>query len=62
MVQMQPREIVGEILSRKNTSQKCSGGVAQGVGPKFKLQSSKKKKKVVIIACMCENQFTLKRK
>jgi hypothetical protein len=41
----QPGQIVCEILSRKNPSQKRAGGVAQGVGPKFKPQNRKKKKK-----------------
>jgi hypothetical protein len=34
-----------ETLSRKNTSQKRAGGVAQGVGLEFKPQYHKKKKK-----------------
>jgi hypothetical protein len=37
-VQRQPRQIVHETLSQKNPSQKRTGGVAQGVGPEFKLQ------------------------
>jgi hypothetical protein len=37
-VQCQPEQIVHETLSRKNTSQKTPGGVAQGVGPEFKPQ------------------------
>jgi hypothetical protein len=41
MVQSQPRQIVFETLSQKNSSQKRAGGVAQGVGPEFKLQYSK---------------------
>jgi hypothetical protein len=38
-------QIVCKILSQKNPSRKRAGGVAQGVGPEFKLQYSKKKKK-----------------
>jgi hypothetical protein len=38
---------VHETLSHKNPSQKRTGGVAQGVGPKFKLQYCKKKKKKI---------------
>jgi hypothetical protein len=38
VVQSQPRQILCETLSRKNTSQKWAGGVAQGVNPKFKPQ------------------------
>jgi hypothetical protein len=36
------RQIVRETLSWKNPSQKRAGGVAQGEGPEFKLQSKKK--------------------
>jgi hypothetical protein len=47
-VQSQPRPTVCETLSQQNPSQKRTGGVAQGVGPEFKLlqlsPSSKKKK------------------
>jgi predicted P-loop ATPase len=43
-VQSQPRQIVHKTLSRKNSSQKRTGGVAQGVGPEFKPQYHKKKK------------------
>jgi hypothetical protein len=43
--QNQPRQIVQETLYQKNTSQKRASGVAQGVGPEFKLQHQKKKKK-----------------
>jgi hypothetical protein len=32
----QPRQIVHEILSQKNPSQKRAGGMAQGEGPEFK--------------------------
>jgi hypothetical protein len=39
-----PRQIVGETLSQKNSSQKRAGGVAQGVGPEFKPQDLKKNK------------------
>jgi hypothetical protein len=42
MFQSQPRQIVHEIPSRKNSAQKMAGGVAQGVGPEFKPQHHKK--------------------
>jgi hypothetical protein len=45
-VQGQPRQIVHETLSQKNSSQKRAGGVAQGVGPEFKPQYNKRKRKV----------------
>jgi hypothetical protein len=47
VVQSQPRKIVHETLSqkKKKPSQKKTGGVAQGGGPKFKPQYCKKKKK-----------------
>jgi hypothetical protein len=41
----QPWQIVHKILSRKYPSQKSAGGVAQDVGPEFKIQYGKKKKK-----------------
>jgi hypothetical protein len=41
----QPRQMVHKTLSGKNPSQKRAGGVAQGVGPKFKPQYHQKKKK-----------------
>jgi hypothetical protein len=44
-IQSQPGQIVLETLSQKNLSQKRAGGVAQGEGPEFKPQYSKKKKK-----------------
>jgi hypothetical protein len=44
-VQSLLRQIVHETLFWKNSSQKRSGGVAQGVGPEFKSQYGKKKKK-----------------
>jgi hypothetical protein len=37
VVPSQPWQIVQETLSRKNPTQKRAGGVAQGVGPEFKL-------------------------
>jgi hypothetical protein len=37
-VRSQPRQIVHEILSRKNPPLKRAGGVAQGVGLEFKPQ------------------------
>jgi hypothetical protein len=40
-----PGQIVCETLSWKNSSQKRAVGVAQDVGPEFKLQYHKKKKK-----------------
>jgi hypothetical protein len=45
--QRQFREIVFETLSKKKkkTSQKRTGGVAQGVGPEYKPCTTKKKKK-----------------
>jgi hypothetical protein len=43
-VQRQPRKIVCETLSQKNSSQKRAG-VAQSVGPEFKSQTAKKKKR-----------------
>jgi hypothetical protein len=48
MVQRQPGQIVRETLSRKkkkNHKKKMTGGVAQGIGPEFKLQYCKKEKK-----------------
>jgi hypothetical protein len=42
-VRSQPRQIVHETLSRKNPSQKRTGGVAQGIGPEFKPQYQKQK-------------------
>jgi hypothetical protein len=44
----QPGQIVGETLSQKNPSQKKEGGVAQGVGPKFKPQYHKKQNKTEV--------------
>jgi hypothetical protein len=37
-----PRQIVHETLFQKNPSQKRAGGVAQGIGPEFKLQYHQK--------------------
>jgi hypothetical protein len=45
MVPSQPRKTVHETLSQRNPSQKSTGGVAQGIGPEFKLRYCKKKKK-----------------
>jgi hypothetical protein len=45
VVWSQPRWIVCESLSQKNTSQESAGGVALGVGPEFKLQYCKRKTK-----------------
>jgi hypothetical protein len=47
MVQSQLQQIVHETLSWKNPSQKRAGGVAQGVGPEFKLQYRKKRMKII---------------
>jgi hypothetical protein len=41
-VQSQPHELVCEIPSQKNSSQKMASGVAQGVDPEFKPQNGKK--------------------
>jgi hypothetical protein len=47
-----PWQIVHKTLSGKNPSQKRAGGVAQGIGPEFKLQyHQKKKKKININPC-----------
>jgi hypothetical protein len=48
-VRNQPRQIDHETLSRKNSSQKRAGGVAQGVGPEFKPSTAKKKEKLCIL-------------
>jgi hypothetical protein len=45
-VQNDPSQTVHETISQKNPSQKRAGGVAQGVGPKFKPQYRKKKKRL----------------
>jgi hypothetical protein len=37
-VQDQLRQTVSETLSQKNPSQKRASGVAQGIGPDFKIQ------------------------
>jgi hypothetical protein len=44
-VRSQPRQIVHETLSQKNSSQKRTDGVAQGTGSEFKPWNRKKKKK-----------------
>jgi hypothetical protein len=51
MVQSQPGEIVRKTLSRKKKkiTKERAGGVAQGEGPEFKLQSCKKKKKNLLL-------------
>jgi hypothetical protein len=46
VVQSQHRQIVHETLCQKNSSQKSSSGVAQGVDPEFKPQNHKKKLKI----------------
>jgi hypothetical protein len=43
MVQSQPRQIAYKTLSGKNLLQKSAGGVAQGIGPEYKLQHGEKK-------------------
>jgi hypothetical protein len=48
-VQSQPGQIVHKTLSRKNPSQKMTGGVAQGEGPEFKPQTRKKKERNSVI-------------
>jgi hypothetical protein len=53
VVQSQSRQTVRETVSRKNPSQKRAGGVAQGVGPEFKLQYHKKKKKKKVLLPRC---------
>jgi hypothetical protein len=42
VVQSQPRQIVCEILSRKNPQKKRAGGMTQSVGPEFKPLQQKK--------------------
>jgi hypothetical protein len=44
-VQSQLRQTVCPAILKKNPSQKRSGGVAQGIGPEFKLQYCKKQNK-----------------
>jgi hypothetical protein len=43
VVQSQPGQIVLKTLSQKNQSQKRACGMAQGVGPEFKVRHGKKK-------------------
>jgi hypothetical protein len=43
-VQSQPGQIVHETLSQKTHHKNRAGGVAQGVGPEFKLQYHKQNK------------------
>jgi hypothetical protein len=49
MVQSQPRQIVCKTLSQKKKkktfTKKRAGGMAQGIGPKFKPQYHKKRKR-----------------
>jgi hypothetical protein len=53
-VQSQPRQIVGETLSRKKNHKNWAGGVAQREGLEFKLQHCKKKEKEKkYIICIC---------
>jgi hypothetical protein len=61
-VRSQPGQIVCEILSRKNPSQKRAGGVTQGVGPEFKPQYHEKQtnKKVHLSDFLCVG-FSLKK-
>jgi hypothetical protein len=44
-IRSQPRQIVCETLSWKTLHKNRAGGVAQGLGPRFKPQYLKKKKK-----------------
>jgi hypothetical protein len=37
LIGSQPRQIVSETLSQKKSSQQGAGGVAQGIGPEFKI-------------------------
>jgi hypothetical protein len=61
-VQSQPMQTVWETLSqKKNKSQKSAGVVAQGDGPEFKPQYSKKKKKKKGISVFCKLIFTDKK-
>jgi hypothetical protein len=46
VIQSQPGQIVGETLSRRNSSQKRAGGVAQGEGPELKPQYYKINKQI----------------
>jgi hypothetical protein len=48
----QPRQIICDTLSRKNSIQKRAGGVAKGVRPEFKPQYCKKKKKASVLGEM----------
>jgi hypothetical protein len=45
VIQSQPRQISSQDPISKIPNTKRAGGVAQGVGPEFKLRYSKKKKK-----------------
>jgi hypothetical protein len=45
MVRSQPGQIIRKTLSQRNSSPKRAGGVAQGVGPQFKLPLQKKEKR-----------------
>jgi hypothetical protein len=45
--QMENRKQSKSLKKKKNPSWKRAGGVAQGVGPEFKLQYHKKKKKAI---------------
>jgi hypothetical protein len=51
----QPGQIVHETLSGKNPSQKRAGGVAQGVGPKFKPQYPPPHKTCVCVSVLQVN-------
>jgi hypothetical protein len=55
----QPRQMVHKTLSGKNPSQKRAGGVAQGVGPKFKPQYHQKKKKGQALSLVNPLKLTL---
>jgi hypothetical protein len=58
-VPSQPGQAVHKTLSRKNLPQKRAGGVAQGVGPEFKLQYHTHKKNCTILFSSCPNEISL---
>jgi hypothetical protein len=63
VVQSQPRQIVcDDPISKKNPSQKWTGGVVQCVGPEFKPQYLKKKKKRSSKAIELERTLALEQK
>jgi hypothetical protein len=50
-------QIVCKTLSRKNHSRNRAGGVAQGVGPEFKLQFQQQQQKIVTAFLEFIDQF-----